>query len=79
VEQMGTKRGLAALHGSISGLAAQDGQADDLGAGTAAAVVTTSAANAVAELAEPSVSYLDYYHGLSRQQRTYWRKKHRHK
>jgi len=49
VEQIGAERGLSAAYGSSSGLAAQDEQADDLvtgaifGAGTATAVVATSA------------------------------------
>jgi hypothetical protein len=40
------------------------------GAGTAAAVVVTSAADAAAVQAGPSANYPDYYHGLSRQQRS---------
>ena len=76
-----SNRGLSAVYGGSSELAAQDEQeADDLvtgevfGAGTAAAVVVTAAADGVAALSEPSANYPDYYHGLSRQQRRYWRK-----
>jgi hypothetical protein len=85
VEQIGNKRGLSAVYGSSSGLAAQDEQADDsvtgtiFEAGTAATVVVTSAADAVAVITKPSANYPDYYHGLSRQQRNDWRKRHRRK